>query len=78
MGNLASAGDSPTIRMVMGFTNWADLNPTGIMGLHRIQAVRAAVFFNPNEFNFFLRSLLYPSFLFPGWFIDLCGWSRYR
>jgi hypothetical protein len=44
MGNLAGAGDSPTIFMVMGLTYRTDLNPAGIMGLYRVQAVRAVMF----------------------------------
>ena len=61
MRDLAGAGDSPTILMVMGLADWTDLYPAGIMGLHRIQAVGAAVLFNPGEFYIF-QGFLYGSF----------------
>ena len=51
MGDLAGAGDSPAIGMVVGFAHFADLHAAGIIGLHRIQAVGANVFFRSGEFN---------------------------
>ena len=60
MGNLAGAGDSPAVGMVVGLADWADLDPARVIGLDRVQAVGADVLFSPDEFDFlegfFLRS----------------------
>jgi hypothetical protein len=65
MWNLAGAGDAPAVGMVVGFADRTDLNTPGIMGLDRVQAVRADVFFNARELNIIFLNFSWLGLFYP-------------